>query len=148
MLNRSLAFVLVLGTFWAFVTTYVGIVTILQTENWVAFGTGLIGSALICVLNFYTSRVWQNYDDDFGKSNDSSVVNWMVRVFWTGAILLNYYASYVTHVRFTQQASAELGAKFVIVFITALLVCSPMTLGKVWEERRKLALAEQRLKQQ
>lgn len=148
MLNRSLAFVLVLGTFWAFVTTYVGIVTILQTEHWVVYGTGLIGSALVCVLNFYTSRVWQRYEDDFSKSADSSAINWMVRVFWTGAILLNYYASYVTHVKFALRDPVGLGAKFVIVFITALLVCSPMTLGKVWEERRKLAIAEQRLKQQ
>lgn len=148
MLNRALIFVLILGTFWDFVTTYVGTVTILENLNWVAMGTGLIGAAIVCVLNFYTTRVWEKSEDNVGKKQDSNFINWIVRLFWLGAIILDFYASFVAHYRYALQGANGLGAGFVIVFITALLVISPMTLGKVWEERRKTKLAEQRLRQQ
>jgi hypothetical protein len=149
MLNRALAFVLVLGTFWDFVTVFAGTLLFFGDPlNWFAFGTSFIASAIISVLNFYTTRVWRKYEEEEDRNTESIFITWIVRAFWLGAIILNFYASFTSILTYGLQAENDVpGARLVMVFITSLIVISPMTLGKVWEERRKRELAEQKHKQ-
>ncbi|MDY6783156.1 MAG: hypothetical protein SW833_11530 [Cyanobacteriota bacterium] len=148
MLNRALAFVLVLGTFWNFVTAFAGTLLFLGAPNWFSLGTGLISSAIVCVLNFYTTRVWQTYEDEGERNTESIFITWIVRLFWLGAIILNFCTSFASIFTYGfQEGSNAPGARIVIIFITALIAISPMTLGKVWDERRKREVAEQKLKQ-
>ncbi|MDY7014182.1 MAG: hypothetical protein SVX43_11405 [Cyanobacteriota bacterium] len=150
MLNKALAFVLTLGMFWDFVTAYAGTLLLLSNLNWLSLGTSLIGSAIVCVLNFYTTRVWRNYEDDGDKKSESFFITWIVRGFWLGAIILNFYTSFVSISFYGLEEGDKApgpGASLVVIFITALIVISPMTLGKVWEERKKREIAEQKLKQ-
>lgn len=151
MIKVFLFLVFILGTLWDTRTTYLGIVVILGGQNAAELvqGMSLIGALMILGLNFNTLKIWQGFRATLdSKSEIDFIVAWVLRVFWFGAIIIDFFASFTVNYGYIFRRNEPEGvsffAGFIVVFITALAAISPMFVGRFWEQQRKRMKAKEK----
>jgi hypothetical protein len=121
-LTEVLIFAFGIGCVWDVVTTFLGVVKILGSTEWGAYGMAFVGACIVFAFNLATRQIWEDFKND----------NWILIVPWGGCILFDFVTSLegnYKYVIFSRESNSTVTA--LIWFITFLTTISPMMVNKL-----------------
>ncbi len=124
-----------LSTVWDLVTTFLGILLILDSLNLVTVSLATIGTLIVVAFSFATRSIWR-------RRNRASLPLFLLRIVWAMAILVDLWTSLTCNAWFVgdHPAGASLaltdllgrlsaGQVIIVVFVTLVTGVSPILVG-------------------
>ena len=137
-----------LSSIWDLVTTFLGILLILNKVDLIPIGIALTGTLIVVAFNFSTKTIWERRNT---KRTKWRFPNHLLKVAWGMAIVVDLWTSLTCNAWFisSQQAqdkSALLkllqeltsGQFIIVLFVTVLTVISPMMISYIREQDAEL----------
>ena len=133
-----------LSSIWDLVTTFLGILLILNKVEIIPIGIALTGTLIVVAFNFSTKTIWERKNS---KRTKFRFPNYLLKVAWVMAIIVDLWTSLTCNAWFissqiTEHKSAlfkllqELtsGQFIIVLFVTILTVISPMMISYIREQ--------------
>ena len=142
--KRVLVLAFALGVFWDMITTYLGTLIILGTQNFITGGIAIVGTAMVVALNFSTKAVWQTGARRNIRFETFLVRFILLRLAWVLAVIYDLWTSLTCNALYVLLPTApdwrdrsllellsllKTGQLLVILFVTVLTVISPIVFG-------------------
>lgn len=127
-----------LSMVWDLVTTFIGILIILDGDHVISYGIALIGALTVVALNFSTRVIWSKHQ----AYRRRKIQFLPLRGVWLMAIIVDFWTSLTANAWFispnpprdaadliTLLASLSFGQLIIVIFVTAVSGISPMMVG-------------------
>ena len=133
-----------LSSIWDLVTTFLGILLILNVVDVIPIGIALTGTLIVVAFNFSTKTIWESRN---AKRKIWGFPSYLLKIAWLMAIVVDLWTSLTCNAWFISSQQAQdksalikllqeltVGQFIIVLFVTILTVISPMMISYIREQ--------------